>query len=289
MDIEAVIAEAQTSAPEGKATEVAPPVEAPQPEATEKPVEATKPDAELTPEQQAKREANRRSHQNSREAKLKREVRELRELVLKAVPQPQQTTPQAPQQPAQQPVNDGRPVKPNPDNYHDWDVLQADTEKYYENLTEWMAGKIISEREAKNTEQTQAQAQQAQIAARVAEIGKKTQEFGKEHPEYFQLVDEHSDFFDNMPPHVEQALLETENTQLAVLTLMKEGNLEALESMTPAQVIREIAKAEIRGEQYLNQNKTTNAPAPMQAARGTGNPGKALHEQSVEELLKRFN
>lgn len=279
MDIEAVIAEAQTSAPEGKATEVAPPVETPQPEATEPApaeVKAPKPDAELTPEQQAKREANRRSHQNSREAKLKREVRELRELVLKAVSQPQQTTPQAPQ-------------PPDESQFTDWDELRAAERKYYADLARHEARQELSEREAKNTEQTQAQAQQAQIAARVAEIGKKTQEFGKEHPEYFQLVDEHSDFFDNMPPHVEQALLETENTQLAVLTLMKEGNLEALESMTPAQVIREIAKAEIRGEQYLNQKKTTNAPAPVQSARGTGNPGKALHEQSVEELLKRFN
>jgi len=93
----------------------------------------------------------------------------------------------------------------------------------------------------------------------------------------------------NLNPTIANILIEAEDANLALYALMKEGNLEALEDMTPAQVIREIARAEIRGEQYLNQNKVTNAPAPVTSARGTGNPSKALHEMSVEDLLKRYN
>jgi ribosomal protein L12E/L44/L45/RPP1/RPP2 len=280
MDIEAVIAEAQSAT--GAATEVAS-TEAPQtPEvkAEQAPTEVKpKPDAELTPEQLAKREANRQSKLNSTQAKMRRELKEMREWRDSIMPILAKQT--APQNTAPQP--------PDENQFTDWDELRAAERKYYADLARHEAKQEISERETKSIQQTDAQAQQQRIAAKVHEIGLKTQEFGKANPEYFDLVSQHEDFLNNMPAHIEQAFLSAESQQLALLALMKEGNLEALEDMTPAQVIREIAKAEIRGEQYLNQNKTTNAPAPVTSARGTGNPGKALHEQSVEELLKRFN
>lgn len=285
MDIEAVIAEATNvaepaKAPEGQAVETPQePIVKEEAPKTDEVIEPKTDDA-LTPEQLIKREANRRSHQNSREAKMKRELRDLRELVQKVTSQP---TPQA------QPVTDGRPAKPNPDNYQDWDTLQADTEKYHEDLADWKVEQKLSERDKKSAQVNDATALNAQTVKRIEEIAAKEADFIKSNPDYTALYQDHKDFMDNLPLPVAEALMEADDANLALYALMREGSLESLESMSPYRISMEIGKAEIRGEKYLNQNKATNAPPPVEAARGTGNPSKALHEKSVDELLKHYN
>lgn len=283
MDIDAVIAQATQEGAklESEASKEAETVETPQ-ESNETEVNedaGQKPDSELSKEQLEKREANRRSHQNSREAKLRREVRELRELVSRMPSQPAQT----------QPANDGRPTKPDQSQFQDWDAYEAAKEEYYEKLADWKVEQKLSDRDKKSFESVKVQAEQATRNERVQDISKQTQEFAKKVPEYTQLIGEYAGFFEQIPSEVEAALLRAENTPLVVYALMKEGKLEALEDMDAMSIAMEIARAEIRGQSYLNQNRVTNAPDPIPAAKGTGSASRSMANMGVEDLMKRFN
>lgn len=286
MDIEAVIAQATEVAPESKATEpkteVAETAETPQKEDVKEEVAKPKPDSELTPEQLAKREANRQSHLNSKLAKMRRENRELRELAARA---------QSAQQPAQSPANDnGAPKPPNEDDYATWDELRAAERKYVEDLADWKLEQKLSERDKKSTEEAKTNQANSYKAERINEHAQKEAEFAKQNPDYEKIVyGDYGDFMTNLPLPVAEALLEAENASLALYALAKEGRLEELEDMSPYRISMEIGKAEIRGESYLNRNTATNAPTPVPAARGTGNPSRSLEQKSVEELLEQFN
>lgn len=275
MDIAAVIAEATNVAPEPTAsTEATTEVTEPAKEVEDL---SKKQDSELTPEQLDKREANRQSHLNSKLAKQRREIRELREANTKLSQAPAATQAST------------KPTKPNESNYSDWEKLQTDTEAYHEALADWKVEQKLAERDTKSAETTKLDTIQAQKLERINQIAANEEAFAKANPEYKALYQEHSDFMNSLPLPIAEALMEADSAELALFALMKEGRLETLEDMSPSRIAIEIGKAEIRGEQYLNTNKATNAPTPIQAARGTGNSGKSLEQKSVAELMKQFN
>lgn len=279
MDIESVIAEATTVAPEPAKVEPVAQTETPEvkEQEPENKTEETqdiskKPDSELTAEQLRKREANRLSHMKSKLAKLTRENREMQAKL--ATPQPEK---------AAAPTNDGRPKEEDYQTYSDYIKAEA----------RWEAREALkqelAERDKKTSEVTQNNEVNAKKLQRIQEIATQEQEFAKSNPEYTALYNEHADFMNNLPQTVAEALLEADNASLALFALMKEGRLEALEDMSPYKLSMEIGKAELRGESYLTQRKVSNAPTPMEAARGTGSASKSLADKSVEELLKQFN
>jgi len=295
MDIDAVIAEATSVAEQAQAspeakTEITKPQEQVSPEYTGETEESKetqiKADSELTPEQLAKREANRQSHLNSKLAKMRRENRELREAVERIQPQKAQAQPAANQN---TPPANGSPVKPVESNFQTWGEYLDAKDAYYEALADWKVEQKLSERDTKQTETAKQQQDNAKTYSRIQEVAAQEQEFAKANPEYTALYEQHSDFMNNLPLPVAHALMEADNASLALYALMKEGNLESLEEMSPYKISMEIGKAELRGESYLNRNKATNAPAPMTPARGTASTGKSLENKSVEELLKQFN
>ncbi len=285
MDIESVIAEAQKAQPTAEASNEAPATSEilQETEVTEAKEDiGVKPDSELTPEQLAKRESNRRSHQASREARLKREVRELREF--------QQKVLQQQQKPNNQNTADGRPVKPVEDNFQTWEELEAAKEKYYEDLADW---KVDQKLAARNTQAQNNQTQpDNQKAERISRHVNKEAEFAKQVPDYEATVyGEYPEFMSDMPAAVAQALFEADpgDVSPAIYALAREGLLESLESLSPAQMGIAIGKAAIRGAQYINQNKVTNAPSPTRSARGTGTYAKPLMDLPMEDLLKKVS
>lgn len=288
MDIQAVIAEAQSSAETAKAeTPAETPApqsevkadEAPQKEATEvKEDLSKKTDAELTPEQLAKRERNRQSHLNRQLAKMRRENRELKETALKFTQQ-QSTPPQA----------GAAPVPPNEDNFQTWEELRAAERKYYEDLAEWKIEQKLSDRDKKSAETAKTQQVDGYKTEKLNEHAAKEVEFAKQVPDYEATVyGDYADFMQNLPLPVAEALIEADNASLALYALAKEGTLEQLEDMSPYRISMEIGKAELRGEKYLNQNTATNAPTPVTAAKGTGKPTKSLIDMPMDELLSQF-
>lgn len=292
MDFDAVIAEATKVAepaqayPEAK-TETAPEKQEAQQEQSSDAKETPesqelqkKADHELTAEQLAKREANRQSHLNSKLAKMRRENRELREAIERNAKAQQQEAKQG---------NDGRPVAPKPESFGTWGDYEDARDAYVEQLAEWKLERKLAERDTRNNQTVESVKAEQEKLIRSQQATKSIDEVAKQNPDYAQLVNEHADFLNNIPPHIDDAFLMAENPGLALYALMKEGNLEALEDMSPQKALMEIGKAELRGQGYLNRNKATNAPAPMSPAKGTGSTSKSLESLSVEELLKKFN
>lgn len=287
MDMQAVIAEAQASAEKANA-EAPATVDAPEIEASEPPEKAEpavkedlskKTDAELTPEQLAKRERNRQSHLNRQLAKMRRENRELKEMAQQF----------AQQKSTNQPDQGGQPQPPNEDDFQTWEELRAAERKYYEDLAEWKVEQKLSDRDKKSAETTKAEQQNSYKVQKLNEHAAKEAEFASKVPDYEATVyGDYADFMNNLPLPVAEALLEADNASLALYALAKEGLLEQLEDLSPYRISMEIGKAELRGEKYLNRNKATNAPAPVEAARGTGKPSKSLMDMPMDELLSSF-
>jgi len=227
-----------------------------------------KPDSELTPEQLAKREKNRQSHLNSKLAEMRRAKRELEAQVAQLRQQPK----------PQEQVNNGRPRIE--------DFADKTWEEYNEALTDWKLEQKFSATN-KQSEETQKSQQINQAKAqRVYEVAQAEAEFAKSNPEYAELVNENAAFFSGITPEIAEGLAEADNPTVAIYALMKEGGLDNLFDLTPTKLAAELAKAEIRGETYLKQVKpTTNAPAPITAARGNA-VGKSLDKLDGAALLK---
>jgi len=290
MDIQAVIAEAQASAEPVSAetpaetTAEQPKIEndsQPQKEAVEAKEDLSKKtDDELTPEQLAKRERNRQSHLNRQLAKMRRENRDLREAAQNLMQQKGTNPP---------PQDGGAPQPPNEDDYQTWEELRAAERKYYEDLAEWKIEQKLSDREKKTAQSEQTQQANVYKAEKVDAHAAKEIEFARTVPDYESTVyGDYADFMNNLPLPVAEALIEADNPSLALYALAKEGLLEQLEDLSPYRISMEIGKAEVRGEKYLNRNKATNAPPPVEAAKGTGKPSKSFMDMPMDELLSQF-
>lgn len=289
MDVDAVIAEATNVAPEAKATEVAEAVETPKivnnQEAATKP--EIKPDSELTPEQLAKRESNRRAHQASKEARLKREVRELREFKqqMEARLNNQSLAPT----PQNNSNTQGEPQPPREEDFNDWDSLRAAERKYFKDLARWEARQELSERDSKNKQYSEAEKLANYWEERKQIHASKEAEFAAKVPDYQQRVyGDYADFMQNLPVSVQEALIEADDAASALYALAVEGRLESLEDMPANRVALEIGRAEIRGQQHLNRKTVTNAPPPVESAKGTGKPSKDLIDLPMDQLLSRL-
>lgn len=268
IDVDAVIAEAletnateqQASETEARETETSEPSTA-QVVETEEEI-GKKPDSELTPEQLAKREANRQSHQNSKLAQLRRELREQRKLNEQLRSAPAKQEPQA----------------PNIDDFDDMkDYIRAEIAfDKQQNLT--------AQSKEQPQENTQALEDYQNKLAREAEFARST-------PDYNQLISKNSEFFNDVAKDAKlsNAILEARNAPLALYALMKEGALDDLYELSPTMLAAEMREAEIRGQSYLTPPKrVTNAPAPIEAARGNGSSGTELGEKTVDQLMKHF-
>lgn len=177
----------------------------------------------------------------------------------------------------------------------------TDYDTYGEYLNAAMQYQIdnkLQETSKKQDEQRQAKQKTQQYqqweATRSQTIASGIQKTISENPGVEQLIvqamTENNDLLDNMPKHIEQAFLESDNAHLALLALSQEGQLEAVMAMSPYQAAMAIAKAEARGEALLKARKqVTKAPQPMAAAKGTGHASKGLSQMSVKDLLKEMN
>ena len=164
------------------------------------------------------------------------------------------------------------------------DFLEA-KDDYFEKLSDWKVEQKLSELSQKSQPQVD-----NKMVERIQQIAQQKQEFAQRNPEYEALAVQNSDFFENMPKHIEAAFLKADNPTMAAFALMKEGSLQDLEDLPADRVDMVIGRAEERGKVYLNSVKTaTNASTPIQSLKGTSSATKPLEKKSVEELMKQFN
>ena len=236
-----------------------------------------KPDSELTPEQLAKRERNRESHLKSKLAEQKRQYREL-QAKLAQLEQPKVNAVTEPKVQAN--------GKPDPNTF------KGTWAEFNEALLDWKLAQNKTESD-KTAQESQEKLQvEYTRAKRTEEIISQETEFVKTTPEYADLIKNNTDFLSHLTPELSVELAKADNPTLSIYALMKEGvDLDDLYNLSPERLSIELAKAEIRGDNYLKQKSATavsNAPKPMAAARGnTG--GKSPHNMNPDELLKHYN
>lgn len=266
MDIDAVIAEATqdvAAQPEtSQTTEVE--LTGDQEQAQEKPLEQ-KTDEELTPEQLAKRERNRESKLSKKLAEFKRQNRALQEQ-LAQVNQPK----------PQQQVKPGKP---------DLNTFEGTWEEFQEALTDWKLDQKFSENTQKAQEAKFLHEYSNWVEDRGSKVDARLPELAATIPDIEDVLSEVEDLATMLTPEQARIALEADDINLAIYTLHKEGKLEDVIKLPPTQLAAAIAKAEVRGQQYLSQNQVTNAPTPIKAAKGNTTGGKSLEKQSVDELM----
>ncbi len=297
MDIDAILA---TASPEEASVP-----QAAEASATETPKEApkveedlsTKLDSELTPEQLAKRQSNRESKLNSKLAEMKRQNRELQAQLGQKQPQSNQPTP---------PSATKTDLEPPLRNEYD---TQADFEKdlekfkkgvpiskHYDSWDDYTSALMENQLEQKLSAKDK-QVQQTQQnqefdkwkGERAQHIDKRVEELSSTIPDFESSLEEIEESMPAITPEMGMVILQADDINLAAYALKKEGGVEAVLKvlqMPPLKAAAEIAKAEVRGQAYLQQKPTTGAPTPLTPARGNTVGGTSIEKMDGVQLLR---
>jgi hypothetical protein len=174
----------------------------------------------------------------------------------------------------QQKATDGRPDIDQFDDYG----------SYLEALNDWKIEQKLSEVDKKRQTQEVTQKQAQYLETREVEIAEKAQQHAKTIPDFLEVVEEHSDLLDMMPPEVQMAFYDADDASLAFYNLAKSGKLESLLTMSPYRAAMEIAKAQ--SEQVTQRKAVSSAPRPMTGVKGTGANQGSLESKSADELYK---
>jgi hypothetical protein len=270
-EVDNVIAQASEEATvQPASTEAAPQVEVNKEEVEDI---GKKPDSELTPEQLAKREANRRSHENSKLAEMRRANRELQARV--AQYEQSQNQPK----PAQQ-LKD--PAVKTIDDFETW-------EEWTDYQLEQKLEAKLSAKDKQTQETQRTQEFDKWKDERGSHIDRRTEELVSVIPDLGQELDEIENSMVQISPEMGMVILNAEDINLAAYALKKEGGVEAVNrvlQLPPLQAAAEIAKAEVRGQAYLQRKPTTNAPTPLSPARGNTGGGTSIEKMDGVQLLR---
>lgn len=175
------------------------------------------------------------------------------------------------------PTASDAPQEANFTNYGDY--LKAVAR--YEARQELKQGQ--QEHEKKQTEVSQRQWREERESALADNAAKAREAF----PDFQNTLQENSDIFASLPPHVEQAFLDSDNPAFAFYSMVKDGSLEQLlNAPSEARAAAMIARAEERALAQSKTKQATKAPAPMSSAKGTAPASKKLDDLSGQELLK---
>lgn len=103
-------------------------------------------------------------------------------------------------------------------------------------------------------------------------------------PDFEQVITSFVDIADEFSPEIENIFLSAEDPALAFYNLAKDGKLEALATMSPYQVMREVAMAEMKKPDV---KRISSAPQPIKGATGAAT-GRSENALSGAELLKKY-
>lgn len=114
--------------------------------------------------------------------------------------------------------------------------------------------------------------------------------FASQSQDFAKVISANTEKLDLLPEEVQNLFFELENPTLAVYALAKENKIELLTFMSPYMAAVEIAKAQDRGQKYLQETgkkQVSNAPAPIQGLKGASKPAPSrLSEKSPDDLYK---
>lgn len=164
-----------------------------------------------------------------------------------------------------------------------------DYAEYLEAKGEYKAQREFAKRELEFKQRQEVESQQQWVQQRVSQIDKRAAETVKAIPELNGLFQENQDIIEGYSDDTKMAFLEADKPELAFYALAKEGKLESLEGMSPTRVAREIALAEMRGEQMAQSRPVSNAPQPISKPKASSPKRRTLEDMSPSELIKHIN
>lgn len=168
--------------------------------------------------------------------------------------------------------------EPKEDDFGDYaDYLKA--------VGKYEADKEYATKQVEATQQQYQQQQQQWVQERAQYVDQRAAEAVKNIPELNGLYQENQDIIEGYSNETKIAFLEADKPELAFYALAKEGKLEQLDTMSPSRIAREIALAEIKGEEMSKARPVSKAPAPIKPAKGTGTSRKTLDDMSPSELI----
>jgi len=135
--------------------------------------------------------------------------------------------------------------------------------------------------------------QDAVIAQQAQEMAVQMSEIMK-HPDVKKTISENANVINQMPPHIERLMVEIDDAPAATYALAKEGRLQDLYYMPPHIAAAHLVQAEIRGQQYLQQESSFSQqppaqqkqpPKPIGSLKGSGKSSTAIPSLKGEKLL----
>jgi hypothetical protein len=174
------------------------------------------------------------------------------------------------------------PQRPDADSFDTFD-------DYIEALVDWKHGQPKTDEQPAQEQYTPEQIQeQVHYQQRAVAVDNRDAELVSKLPDYEQVKNENSDILTSFSADIVKAVYEMDDAPLALYALAKEGRLESLASMSPTKAAMELAKAEVKGQQYL-QRKPSAAPAPIRGVKGVSHNSKSLNNMSADEIVNWVN
>lgn len=214
-----------------------------------------------------KKAINALSRRDKTIGKLRAEIAALKAVQGQQPPQQAQQIPQANK-------SDGAPREEDFDNYGDY--LKASFK--YDLQQEQAKTKAEAESQQSTYKENLWKAEREQAIVQSFDGHKQTL------PDFEQVIASFVDVADEFSPEIENIFLSANDPALAFYNLAKEGKLEALATMSPYQVMREVALAEMKKPEV---KRVSSAPQPIKGATGAAT-GRSETALSGAELLKKY-
>lgn len=167
----------------------------------------------------------------------------------------------------------------NPDDFENYgDYINAQVEALVSQKTQQSQSDL--------QKQMLTQQQEALKAQRDQHIIEQAREVSQVLPDLPEVWQQNAQLLDALPEQVSDIFYSIENAPAAIYTLAKEGKLESLLYANPAVAAYEIVNAQNKGLEMISspKNRTSQAPAPISKARGSGTVKKQLSPS--DDVLK---
>lgn len=185
----------------------------------------------------------------------------------------------------------GKPEKPDPKNFDDWDKYEAAKDDYYEKLAEWKAEQKLVERDNKRKEEEVRTAQEQQASEALNAFAERIEEAAEKYDDW----DEVSDTMKNepeLPVVVTNAIIDTENGPDVMYYLATHKDVrKKLYTMSDERAAVEIGRISAILEQpeveEEEKRPIKELPAPIRPLRGSSTKSTVpIDELPYQEYAK---
>jgi len=189
-----------------------------------------------------------------------------------------------------QPQSGTAPQQPSPEQFpNDYEAYKRAHNEWVEKVLDARVDqKFTKKQEAEKEERTKAE-QQAWREDREAHLSENAAKAREQIPDFQKVLQDNQHLMAEMPPHVVDAFLDSDEPAFAFHQMIQDGTIDQLlQAPNERRAAALIAKAELKAT-APKQSPPTKAPAPLSANKGTTPGSKPLGSKSYDELKQWLN